>query len=322
MIYKWDKTIFDLMVLPAGVSKDTLVDNMLMELYELNVIYNQPDFLKMKIGIWANKNIDVWTKLYDTTQYEYNPIENYDRSEETTENETRNTEHSGKTGSKSVGKSTNSNTTDTSGSTNDTDKLDGTQDSTVTDTETRNATDKRTTSHNNTTDSTETRNLSTGQHTSGTNHNTESVAAFNNTAPVPRTYTDSTNSSDTTGTETGTVSVDGHDNGNGTDNLVMSGTFKHDITDGTEYGENRTHTSATTGKTTENGTTDNTTTVDGTVEDTTDATGQVTRTSRIRGNIGVTTTQQMIEAQRNVVKFNIYDYITDDFKENFCVLVY
>lgn len=41
-----------------------------------------------------------------------------------------------------------------------------------------------------------------------------------------------------------------------------------------------------------------------------------------QGNIGVTTTQQMIIEQRNVVEFNLYDYITQDFKRNFCVMVY
>lgn len=41
-----------------------------------------------------------------------------------------------------------------------------------------------------------------------------------------------------------------------------------------------------------------------------------------QGNIGVTTTQQMIIEQRNIVEFNLYDYITQDFKKNFCVMVY
>lgn len=47
-----------------------------------------------------------------------------------------------------------------------------------------------------------------------------------------------------------------------------------------------------------------------------------THSAREYGNIGVTTSQQMIEAEREVVKFNIYDYITDDFKSRFCLLVY
>lgn len=40
------------------------------------------------------------------------------------------------------------------------------------------------------------------------------------------------------------------------------------------------------------------------------------------GNIGVTMTQQMIEAERNLVKFNIYDVIIESFKQRFCLLIY
>ena len=46
------------------------------------------------------------------------------------------------------------------------------------------------------------------------------------------------------------------------------------------------------------------------------------KSGRMWGNIGVTTTQQMIEEQRNVVKFNMMDYIIDSFIKRFCLLVY
>ena len=41
-----------------------------------------------------------------------------------------------------------------------------------------------------------------------------------------------------------------------------------------------------------------------------------------QGNIGVTTTQQMIREQREVVEFNLYTYIMESFKERFCVMTY
>ena len=44
-------------------------------------------------------------------------------------------------------------------------------------------------------------------------------------------------------------------------------------------------------------------------------------TKRI-GNIGVTTTQQMIREEREVAQFNTIDYITQSFKKRFCVMVY
>ena len=41
-----------------------------------------------------------------------------------------------------------------------------------------------------------------------------------------------------------------------------------------------------------------------------------------QGNIGVTSTQQLIREERDVAEFNIYDAISSDFKNRFCVLVY
>lgn len=43
---------------------------------------------------------------------------------------------------------------------------------------------------------------------------------------------------------------------------------------------------------------------------------------RVHGNIGITTTQQMIEEERRVVAFNIVDHIIVRFKQRFCLLIY
>lgn len=47
---------------------------------------------------------------------------------------------------------------------------------------------------------------------------------------------------------------------------------------------------------------------------------EYTRTEQ--GNIGITTTQQMINEEREVDKFNLMDYIINRFKQRFCLLVY
>lgn len=44
--------------------------------------------------------------------------------------------------------------------------------------------------------------------------------------------------------------------------------------------------------------------------------------SYIHGNIGVTTSQQMLQAELDVQRFNIYQAITDTFLQEFCILVY
>lgn len=52
------------------------------------------------------------------------------------------------------------------------------------------------------------------------------------------------------------------------------------------------------------------------------AAGSSLVTRKESGNIGVTTTQQMIKEEREVSEFNIYSYIADRFRETFCLLVY
>lgn len=49
---------------------------------------------------------------------------------------------------------------------------------------------------------------------------------------------------------------------------------------------------------------------------------KLTREGTARGNVGVTTTQKMITEEREISEFNIYDYITDSFKNRFCLQIY
>ena len=45
-------------------------------------------------------------------------------------------------------------------------------------------------------------------------------------------------------------------------------------------------------------------------------------TGRMHGNIGVTTSQQMLEAELDISKWNIYEEITDLFLNEFCIYLY
>lgn len=53
-----------------------------------------------------------------------------------------------------------------------------------------------------------------------------------------------------------------------------------------------------------------------------DYTGTITRVKTRGGNIGVTMSQQLVQAQRDVVQFNVTDIILKSFKHNFCIAVY
>ena len=93
-LYNYDNTIFDNLMLPDGVDKPTLVDNIILETAELECIYPTPGFLKTAIGLWSNVQVLTWDRVYAVTQLEYNPIENYDRQETETTTGTR--AHSGR----------------------------------------------------------------------------------------------------------------------------------------------------------------------------------------------------------------------------------
>ena len=48
-----------------------------------------------------------------------------------------------------------------------------------------------------------------------------------------------------------------------------------------------------------------------------------TRQSHIHGNIGVTTSQQMLESELDLIpRLNFYRYLAEEFKRRFCILVY
>ena len=91
----WDSGLFDLLVIPEGLDKDTFVDNLVTETAELEVLYPNYDVMRTLIGVWSNKMLPVWQHLYETTQYEYDPIENYNRTDTGRINRSNTRVHSG-----------------------------------------------------------------------------------------------------------------------------------------------------------------------------------------------------------------------------------
>lgn len=185
-LYYQDPDLFSGMVYPDELDRDVLIDSILSECAELEIIYPDPDYMKNLITLWSKKELYNWRKLYDTTQFVYNPIWNVDGI--------------------------------------------------VTETETRNLQNKYQQTEN------------------ADNKNVNAKTGYNSGA-----FEDAEQDTGRTDIERGGESAD---------------------------------------------------------------TGSVTRETKRGGNIGVTMTQQMIEAEREVDKFNIYDFIVDSFKRRFCILVY
>lgn len=103
-VYQWDKTIFDELDFPVNLcSKNDLIDEILYQGAELELLYNQPQIIKAAIGRWSRRRYPIWLHLWETTQYEYDPIENYDRKEEWHDNVARNGEENTNTTRQSSG---------------------------------------------------------------------------------------------------------------------------------------------------------------------------------------------------------------------------
>ena len=319
-LYQWDNTLFDLMTIPTALNKNTLVDNLLAETAELEVLYPNPVVLKNLIGVWSHKNIDVWNRLYATTQYEYNPIENYNRFEEGSEDGSGSTTHSG---------------------------TDATADTT-----TYSGTDGRTEAIMQGGRDTSTRqNAEGGSQTQTRQMAQGGTEGEQTTAQMAQGGTDTVTGQDTKGHWIAGFNSTGSGQNDG---LVKQTRDENNATTATAYGKTESDAGSKTttfGKTESDSETVNfgktdsesDTTNYGKTENVTEQrtygqtiakTGNLTHGERIvsanegshelhaHGNIGITTTQKLIREQRDVELFNLYDIIIEDFKMRFCILIY
>ena len=81
-LYQVDPTLLDGLTVPDGMDDDNVKSNLLLETESMEILYPNTTFLKQAITVWAAERLPIWEKLYATTVLEYNPIENYDRQED------------------------------------------------------------------------------------------------------------------------------------------------------------------------------------------------------------------------------------------------
>lgn len=88
-LYNVDETLFDDLSLPPDfdttANRETLINQILMRSKDFEALYPDAAFMKSQIKYWSDECLFVWDKVYTLTQLEYNPIENYDRMEESSE---------------------------------------------------------------------------------------------------------------------------------------------------------------------------------------------------------------------------------------------
>ena len=74
--------LFKYLTVPAGIDRDTLIDAILLKGAEFEVLYSNGDFMQESIGVWSRIWERTFTKWFNALQVDYNPLENYDRIEE------------------------------------------------------------------------------------------------------------------------------------------------------------------------------------------------------------------------------------------------
>ena len=293
-LYNNDPTVFDMMVFPDGFTADQkqiTKENILIECAEFEFLYPAPEVAKTIIGIWSRKELPYWNRVYAASQAEYNPIENYRRNETETVEDGRTEEHSGNDVSRASGTDTNALTG------TDTDTLSG------------NDQLKRTGSDTNTASGSDTNSGSSSSTdtNSGTDTVNNKVTGYDSNTLVAH------DSSDT---------VHGHvvtnaAQGSNTQQYGRVDTQQHNTTDKTEYGkvdtlEHNTLETFVHGKT-------DTLTHGEKIEHE----GSSERTMLAYGNIGVTTSQEMLTQELELAKIiEVIPIIIQSFKDRFCLMVY
>lgn len=345
--------LWDLLNLPEGIDKETVVNNIIMRGGEFEVLYPDYNYMRAFIGVWSNKHYRTFQKWIEALSLEYNPLENYNRTEEYTDIGTNGQTRTGSRSNSITGSDTIRNTgtvTDqTAYNSTNTEGKSGSDTTTRTDnlSEGINQTTTDNKLQTSTTNGTVTQSVDTKNNQTQTVTNTDlgsdkvhSVSAFNSNDAV---FSDS---DQTSGANTAVTAYSGQaDNEttmtsvqyrSGTDGDTVANTGTVGVTSTkTNTGTERTENSyasqianAHTGTDTDTRTDDLTETKTSSLTDTGSDSDTISGNTRMEhrahlyGNIGVTTSQQMLQAELDISAWNIYEKITDLFLDEFCIKVY
>jgi hypothetical protein len=208
-LYNYDNTALDNLSFPEGIDKDTAVSTILLRCGEFELLYPRLDFMHSMCDLFSKKHYWTFKKWIDAINIEYDPLNNYDRTESSSDTITGSDTHSG--------------TDTTSGTTS-------------------------------------------GSTSPAQTTETNEISAFDASGYQPK--------------EQNRLTV----NAAGSDSSTSSGSMTH--------GEKI------------------------------DKSESITHNSHLFGNIGVTTSQQMLQSELDIARFNLYDQIADIFCEEFCLMIY
>ena len=318
-MYQYDPSLFEGMILPQDYDREALLYEILNRSGQLYPYHQQPATLKNAIRLWFARNYLNFDRSMDALTAEYDPIENYNRHEDwrRTPDLTDEDTHTGRDDIEHTGNDSLEHT--------GTDTLENTG----TDTTEHSGTDTTENSGTDTTENTGTdstvhsyQNYKETMQMSGSHTTEEQVSAYDASTYQPSKKTIETFGDPSDRKDEKSIS------GSSTDALThgkkeeLTHGKKEELTHG--HKEELTHglTETTTRNTIDTQNYDSTeSTIYGSVR-TGRHTGTEDYTSHIHGNIGVTTTQDMITQELELRKYDIYVDIAGRFEHEFMVQVY
>lgn len=293
-MYQWmndqNDPLFKNLTVPTGMDKDKLINTILYRGAEFGVVYADPYFMQGMIGVWSDRyhhTLERWAKAL---AIDYDPLENYDRREEWNDVGTRSKSGSMARSGSEINGYTRSDAEAESG------KNEGTGSSS----DVRSSSLKDSTSNSNTTSQT------TAGNKTGDQSDEHKVSAYDSGTYQAKDKTDT----DTADTEVTASQSNSHGTTDGSNSV--NSVEQHQTSDGQTSAHNRFS----------NGSGNENKFSSESGSDSEAESHGAAHTGRTHGNIGVTTSQQMLQSELDIARFNIYDEAADLFLSEFCIYVY
>lgn len=82
-----NEDLFQNMKIPAGIDRQDLIDNILEQGAAFEILYPDFEYLQFSIGAWSKRWYRTMEKWLEALTVQYDPLNNYDRHEEWTDND-------------------------------------------------------------------------------------------------------------------------------------------------------------------------------------------------------------------------------------------
>ena len=87
-LYNYYPAIFDNLKVPKQMDKQVLINNLVMELAELELLYPSAELMRTAIGYWSDSRIHEWERVAEVLYKDYDPFVNIQRDERRTIHQT------------------------------------------------------------------------------------------------------------------------------------------------------------------------------------------------------------------------------------------